>query len=198
MTLYIVRTQAALSQASTKLYHINPRRDEFKVQDNAVLLQIVQLYITSMFLSCFLPPLWFDISFGGIHSPTLLARQTWLTAAGGQRAVFSPRESKSPPRSTVPKSLTQKTGLYVFGSGAALRKTLPNRRAWVPANGAWDYFPRETESSISATSFIFRTNWHPHKVIKPNQESLEHRPAQRWRWLSVPAASWKRSGTCCK
>lgn len=125
MTLYIVRTQAVLSLACTKLYHINPRCDEFKVQDNAVLLQIVQLYIMSMFLSCFLPPLWFDISFGGIHSSTLLACQTWLTTAGGQRAVFSPRESKSPPRSTVPKSLTHKTGSYVFGSGGVLQKRFP-------------------------------------------------------------------------
>lgn len=62
---------------------------------------------------------------GGIHSPTLLARQTWLTTAEGQRAVFSPGESKSPPRSTIPKSLTQKTGSYVFGSGGVLEIRFP-------------------------------------------------------------------------
>lgn len=125
MTRHIVRTQAVLYLACTKLYHINSRCDEFKIQDKAVLLQIVHLYIMSVFLSCFLPPLWFDISFRGIDSPTLLARQTWLTTAGGQRAVFSPQESKSPPRSTVPKSLTQKTGSYVFGSGGVLQKRFP-------------------------------------------------------------------------
>lgn len=69
VTQHIVRTQAVLSLICTKLYRINPRRYEFKVQDNAVLLQILQLYIMSMFLSCFLPLLWFDISFGGDSLP---------------------------------------------------------------------------------------------------------------------------------
>lgn len=113
MTLYIVRTQAVLSLACTKLYHINPRRDEFKVQDNAVLLQIMQLYIMFCLLSGLTSAL------GGFTPP-----HCWHAKPGSPQQEDKER-SKSPPRSTVPKSLTQKTGSYVFGSGSVLQKRFP-------------------------------------------------------------------------
>lgn len=139
---------------------------------------------------CFSPVfcLWFDISFGGIHSPTPLARQTWLTTAGGQRAVFSPRESKSPPRSTVPKSLTQKTGSYVFGSGGVLQKRFPTDVRESQLMVPWNFFPRENRKQHLSDQFYIL-----HKLT--SAQSKKAKPGEPW--ASASAAVTMAVGPGC-